>query len=210
MKNNMFCVFLLFSIGGMSSVLFTADINSIQYSFNDFDKNLFSNFLNNDCVELIYPTPLIESISSQPIIVQHQDLECLLHPALTRIVYRKCCPDLFPFRYDELPRRTLFERDQLEELHEEQDKLRTHLNKIYDTLKTIQLRLIVEEKYSDIPLPANHFMLLVQYAALKITHQDSEVVIHTSDKNRLRFSCGDARRLLEKYRSYEQNTSTPY
>jgi hypothetical protein len=173
-----------------------------RYAFSDFDREVFTNHETNK-VELVYPTPLIASIPDNTVItIKKYDLERLVYPALTRIVYKKQSLLLRHANSLDCLAETPEQKEQVKKHRETEKSHSAYLNQVYDTVKT-GLESLSGNDTADRTITEKDFILLVQYAAYTIEHYEIQSAVVVGDQNKL-FFYDEPRHLLQKYRIHEQ------
>ncbi len=247
----MLTFFLLMSMGSMSSMLLSGDIEQLandlsefslskthvknmlvtprsnqlqdrsqknRYRFHksDFDKAIFSNS-HQGTVELIYPTSLVESVSNQQVLVMGACIEPLVNYAILRIEHKKNQVSLDNNPYGPCPICDIppqaFEPaspNQFERLKkytvEERAKFSEYLDKIHTKLNLFK-SLIIANNPSNILIPANDLMFIIQYSAHRIDHENSmSTVTIVHDYLSSYFFYGNACNLLKECRLEERPT----
>lgn len=181
-----------------------ASDNANRYTFNDFDINVFTNPATGT-IDLVYPTPFIESIAQEEEInLQKWDLETLVHAALTRVLFKQQ-EILGRKQNSHAHTRTEKEKEEANRSWEQLCKHAAYLEDKYDMLKNIE-RSIPVQSTTSITLPTRNLMYVVQYAARSIKHWDgnqTSIRVSQDDSQEL-FVHYAFHALLQKYRMHEQ------
>lgn len=188
------------------SSIYTSD-SKPQYAFSDYDKNVFTNHVTGK-VELVYPTPLVESfrLSDEPLLLTKWEVEQLAYPALTRIV----------FKQQALESRFCNRLSGLMSIGQQEEEKRVGTTEAEYRRKLAGARCEAEgllKQHSEtittpyIKVSPRCFMLIVQYAARNIKHYAEDrvgIIVSAGDESQQVVVYGPVAALLEKYRAYEQ------
>lgn len=203
MKNTVFNILLLVGICSISTQLYASDENIKRYAFNDFDRDVFTNHVTST-VELVYSTPLVESVPDNTVTLEKGQLDMLVHSALTRIVYKQQQLALRHCNDHSWLAQTVEQKEQVKKYWEEQNNYNICLQKAHTRAKSLEL-LLPKNGRVGIDISANDFMFLVQYAAQYIEHYSFESAVVVDNNGSLKcFLYGEAKKILEKYHTYEQ------
>lgn len=202
MKIKIFNIALLMSICTVANT-HASDSNAQQYPFSDYDRNVFTNHVTNK-VELIYSTPFIESMPNEPMTVTRWELEQLIFPALTRIVFKQ--HDLMLRHSNSLDwlAQTPELRENAKRYWEQENAYFTQLTTARNTVEKLMPH--IHDTNPNIAIPTQKVMLMVQYAARKIKYYPLEQVgiFVSADESQQLVVHGAFAQLLTKYRAYEQ------
>jgi hypothetical protein len=203
MKNNMFSILLLVEICSIGTQLGASDEGINKYTFNDFDRDIFTNHVTRE-VEFVYSTPLVESVPDNTVTLEKHQLDMLVHPALTRIAYKQHQLSLRHCNDHSWLAQTTEQKEQVRKYWEEQNKHSVFLQKAHTRAKILEA-LLPKNDRPGIDISANDFMFLVQYAAQYIEHYSAQSAIVVDNNGKFKcFLYGEAKKMLEKYRTYEQ------
>lgn len=203
MNKNMLGVVLLMSVG-VGSVALHAGGDTEQYAFSDFDKNVFTNHATGK-VELVYPTQLVKSVERNFITINKGDLEALIYPALTRIVYKQRQLALRRCNDHSWLAETLAQKEELKCYWDKENAHSTQLKEVYTEVKGLEL--LTTSSDSNIKIPTDELMLVVQYAAQKIKYWHSGtvgIIVSHGDERQQTFAYGQFAELLEKHKAHVQ------
>lgn len=203
MESNVFKFVLSISFISINSASHASDTHPKEYAFSDFDTNVFKNHVTKN-VEIFYPTPLVKSINHDPIQISVTTLNELLHPALTHICYKKGALAVRHRNSWEGFAETSTQIEEDKKYWEREAKNATKLQEIYAKVKSIEA--LTDNAKTEVTLPANDFMLLIQYAARKIEYNYMSPAISVDREGR--FKCflpnDETKKLIAKYRAHEK------
>lgn len=202
MKHTTYSTLLLINMCITGAMLYASDLNMSKFTFDTYDKELFSNTSTNT-VELVYTTPFVESASQQSVTIEKIALKQLIYRALARLAYtEQMLEDRRSSYYAICRSRSLKDTEKAFTLL---DTCVQRVNNTYSNLKKIEK--VIDETTDKSVILTHHDVLFVVQHMYGIVRErlGAFIFLDSSKKATLTLSCYKMLSdFMYNYRDYEQ------